>query len=275
MEKKICLVLFDCHGIQIMYQLQNSPEFMKLYNVEYLAIYKYTEKGFGETELAKIKNCDMIILQYIKHERPFIHHSIIVKELKKDCRLILLPHYVFSGYWVNFDLPNNFNIKTTKSNLVKMYTDINIDKDVILKNLEDSLNEFKKLEENTTIKMYNTLINNYKNIQLFNTRGYPIYLFFYYMAKEVLDYLKINTEKFQPLFNRFGYNIRRPILLCTKQILGLQFDCSKISYTRKIIFTPIEYYLACKETNKNELNLYKKNDLSVLLEIKQKLTNNI
>lgn len=143
--KKRLLCLFDCHGNEILKHLQTNSFFSSMFDTTYIAIQDYLEKDIPESIKDQIKDTDVIILQYIKNVRPYIHHTIIQSYCKADCTFILVPHYVFSGYWINFDLPEMFTKDKNYNELLELYKNIHIDTDKIIKNFEDSIEEVKKI----------------------------------------------------------------------------------------------------------------------------------
>ena len=268
--KKHLICLFDCHGSEILKHLKQNSFFYSNFDTTYIAIQDYLQKDLPESIKDQIKNTDVIILQYIKNIRPYIHHTIIQSYCKKDCIVILVPHYVFSGYWNNFDIPENFTKDKTYNELLEIYKNINITEDNIIQNYKSSIEEVINLEANCTVKMSNFILEKAKNVRLFHERSYPTSFFMFYLSKQILEKLYIQTENDVYIDTGFGKTLSLPILPIVKQTLGLTFDTDLIHLTKKSIFGPIEYYLTCKEINKKTLNFnnHRTNDLETIRKIK-------
>jgi hypothetical protein len=126
--------------------------------------------------IEKISSADILILQFIKNDRQNIHHEKIKTYSKKNSKIILLPHYVFSGYHVNnIELPLNFDCSKTYSELYQIYNSIKIDDNIILKNYNDSINELCNLNSDIDVS---TIMKKYgKKYLMFNSRSYPTNIF--------------------------------------------------------------------------------------------------
>ena len=169
---KNILAIFNCHGLQYLRYLKLCSEFNNNYESNFIAIYTLETEEIINTKKSQLLNADIVILQYIKHEDKPYHHEKIRKLLKPDCEIILIPHYVFSGYWIPFKLGDDFNENKTDNELLQILDSLCNNKEQIIKNYNNSLDEFKKTEENCTIKMYDYVQKNAKNIRLFNSRGF-------------------------------------------------------------------------------------------------------
>jgi hypothetical protein len=262
--KKLCIVLFDCHGTQILQRLENYNKFYEIYDLKYIPIYDYLEKDFNDEIKELFKKCDIMICQYIKNDRKYIHHEIIKTYLNQDCIHILLPHYVFSGYYPEYKLPDDFNIKNSYNKLLNIWNDIDIGEDNIKKPFNDSIKELEELEENCTIKMLEFVKENYNINRLFFSRSYPTYIFFDELTKKILNFINIDIKDYKDVYNQFGINTWIPILPCVKKSLNLNFDCFNLKYTRNERFDSIIYLIACQELKRNEINLFKKDGLNKL-----------
>ena len=112
---KNCVIFFNCHGGQIYKQLYSSKIFINQYKVDFISLYDYlegykysNEKDLIQEHLTLIKEADLIILQYIKiNKKKIISHEYINSLLKKETKIILIPHYTFSGYNYPYDIFND------------------------------------------------------------------------------------------------------------------------------------------------------------------------
>lgn len=188
--KKNCVIFFNCHGGQIYKQLKSSQNFNEKYNVKHIALYDYLpgyvysnndDLILEHKEL--INNADLVILQYIKKNNiHIISHKYIKSLLKNNAKIILIPHYTFSGYNFNYDIINDnfFNIEKTKEDLENYINNLFIDKKKeIIDNLNSELENIKILDTFSDIKCYDFIKDNYNKKQLFYSRSYPTYILFH------------------------------------------------------------------------------------------------
>ena len=84
--------------------------------------------------------------------------------LKKDCILIKIPHYSFSGYYYPYDILNDDNINNdiTKEDL-QIYINnlLNNKESEVIQNLNTELNHIKELDLNSDIECFEFIKNNY------------------------------------------------------------------------------------------------------------------
>lgn len=117
--------------------------------------------------------------------------------------------------------------------------------------------------------MADFILQTAKSFRLFHDRGYPTSFFMFYVAKQILEKLSIQTED-NYIDTGFGKNLSLPILPIIKETLGLTFETNIIHLTKKSEFCAIEYYLTCKELGKKTLNFnnHRNNDLEMIRKIK-------
>ena len=256
---KTCTVFFNCFGGEIVNQLKASKTFCKTYNIQHIALYDYLEgyKYGNKKELIKehknlVNNCDLLILQYIKKDREVIKHTNIISFTNKNCKIILIPHYTFSGYNYPFDIINDNNIKENmkKKELMKYIDNLHFDKKQKIILYKDSeLENIKNLDQNSSIKCYEFVANNFNKYRLFNSRSYPTYIFFHYIAQEILYNININ-ELIKPIWSKFGLENSHPILPVVFKYLKLDFG-NNFNYKCNLY----EYIICCKKLKVNDLYL--------------------
>jgi hypothetical protein len=263
--KKNIVIFFDCHGIVIKQCLELFSSIKKDYDVSFISLNEsLTEnKSVELTEQKLLNNADIAIIQYIKNDRPFIHHEIIKNYLNESCKVILLPHYVFSGCHHEFILPEIYNIEKTDDELIKIYETITIEDNDIVNNYNNSIIEFNGLFSD--IKMTHIMEKYAKKYMMFNSRSYPTNTFFLFLSKEILKFLNIEFVENEfdgylyNMNNSFATNVRYPILPCVAKILNLEFNVYKRFTFNKLKFSLQVYLLAYKE-KKRFLNLRKNKD---------------
>jgi hypothetical protein len=257
--KKTCVIFFNCHGGEIVNHLITSEQFKTNYTVHYIALYDYIEgyKYGNNSDLIDehkhlIRNCDMIIMQYIKNNRKVIHQDYIKSLLKPDCTSIILPHYSFSGYQYPYDIINddNINENKTKEYLNNYINNLFIDKsESIILHLDSELDHIKTLDNNSDIQCYQFIKDNYNKHLLFYSRSYPTYHLFYYIAQEILKKIGIN-DIIKPIWSSYAAHCTDPVLPSVKKFLDLEFEVG-FNYGCNLL----EYIICCKRNNTNSLLL--------------------
>jgi hypothetical protein len=262
--KKKAVIFFNCHGGEIIHQLSQSNEFTKIYDFYFIPLYEYILNGykyFNQDLINEHKNlvktCDLIILQYIKKDRKTVHHNYIQSLLKKNCIIIKISHFTFSGYHYKYNIGKDeyLNENKSKDKLNNYINNLLTDKKrEILNNLNNELEHIRNLDKFSDIKCYDFVKNNYKKYLLFYSRSYPTYRFFHYISQKILEKLNFK-EKISPKWTSYAAHFTEVIFPKVKEYLNLDFDI-KFNYRCNII----EYILCCKINNTNCLNLKNRRD---------------
>ncbi len=88
------------------------------------------------------------------------------------------------------------NIKQTKKiieNEISIMNNFNYDKNEMLKSMNDKINEFKKIDSLSDIKMLDYYNNNFKKYRLFQGRRYPSSRFIFGLTNNLLSKLNYDT----------------------------------------------------------------------------------
>lgn len=257
--KKTCVIFFNCHGDEIGKHLITSEQFETNYTVRYIALYNYIEGQIygNNSDLIDehkhlIRNCDMIIMQYIKNNRKVIHQDYIKSLLKPDCTSIILPHYSFSGYHYPYDIINddNVNENKTKEELQNYVDNLFIDKkkEIVL-HLESELDHIKYLDACSDISCYQFIKDNYNKHLLFYYRPYPTYILFHFISQKILEKIGLN-DIIKPRWSSYAAHFTNVIFPNVKKYLNLKFDV-KLNYNCNIL----EYIICCKKNDTTSLIL--------------------
>tara|TARA_B110001452_G_scaffold89105_1_gene73021 strand:- start:6364 stop:7254 length:891 start_codon:yes stop_codon:yes gene_type:complete len=275
--KKNILIFFNCHGKNYSKYLKQNKLLCKYYNIKNISIVDYVDKEsilYNNTELddihkKKIKNTDVLILQYIEKDRGFLNNINIIKMCKKDCIIIKIPHYRNSIYehkllegfthqnkmTKEWTLPQKINnINNVEQNIEIIKNEINImnncnyDKKILLNEFNNKYEEFKKIDNLSDIKMLDYYQNNYNKYRLFSGRGYPSSRFFYELTNRILIKLgfKPNT-KFIDLY--FAEHTTVPIPDYWYKFCNFTFD-NKCYAKGHIEITEYEWYYILLLSNK-------------------------
>lgn len=111
------LFIFNCHGREIKKQLNHLP-----FVFDEIIIYNYLLQGYikdkllyyDNDDLHKIKDADILIVQNVKNLRgkEFIGLDHINTLIKPESKIIKIPHYTFTGYFLSFLNNENIDINT-------------------------------------------------------------------------------------------------------------------------------------------------------------------
>ena len=177
------LLYFNCHGSILLKLFKNyfiNTDYKFDFIVNYLNL---NNKKISEEHLKLISECDIFIYQFFNKKFDSEYDTTnIIKLLKSDCIIKKINYYRFNGFWyentcipfyeyenwtfnklpgyglhkdfVNFESDNISEI-TKKIDSIKLSSDFD-------KYFQEQLNNFKLLDNNSDVKMYNYFIENYK-----------------------------------------------------------------------------------------------------------------
>lgn len=258
---KNCVVCFNCHGDGFLPQLNNSEEFKKTFKVNRIKIHEYIAEGYqhyGKTDLIQahkdlLNNCNLLIVQYIKNNRGFINHNKIISMCNEDCKIIIIPHYTFSGYNPHYYPSNDTLLDSKDYDNVKNYIYNMFSEECdVKKHINDEIKHINDLDEFSNIKMHNFVKNNYQKHLLFYSRGKPTMYFYHEMAVKILTLLNINSNITMTNLN-IDHHTYIPILPNVQKYLGLEFDTSPSIIG--VQCNVVEYFVACKKSSTDYLTL--------------------
>lgn len=211
------LLYTNCHG-HIIEQFFKLDNLHKSYNINYIANFPISDNDnfkFNKEQLDIIKNTDIFIYNPMKNvykSEKYINN--VIKLLKKNCKLIKLSYYRFEGYYYNRDIVpyssyNNLDFPKFKSS--GLYNDTTLNYNMNIKNIKNYVDnikidfskfnihwskcliDFKKLDDESDIKIYDFFINNHCKYKLFHDFAHPTkYLLYYIYIK--LTKLILNKE---------------------------------------------------------------------------------
>jgi len=255
---KQLLFIFNCHGGEMKKLLRNSDFIKNNIHITCVSIYRYIPQRYDKEEfptevIQLLKNADILIVQQMRSDRGWLNTENTIKLVKKNCKIIKIPHYTFSGYWYPYDILNDekFDINKSYEELNNYANNLFLNEEEnIKKHLENELNHIKELDKLSDIKMYDFVKNNYKKDRLFFSRRYPQSPFFYHMCKEILKILNIK-EKMPATFSGYADKNNDPILPTVHKILNLKFKPHMgkrkgINYPCNIV----EYFVYAKQSKK-------------------------
>lgn len=252
----------NCQGYSIFDALSTIPEFKKKYILKghnnYIPLNDPT-KISPET----ISKADVILFQPLHGENGAFDTDDIIKYAKKNCKIISFP-YIYANWLWPFYIDDSKtityvyddlvirNLKKTHSNneILNLY-----DKGEIDFNLEERFKKSMEIlynkEKYTDVKVYDYIITNYKNLQLFNIKNHPTHHIFIYCANQILKLLNIDAiipdNTYIGVYNDTKY---WPIAECVKNKLQLEYyDKDGTNYYRNMLqcILNVNSFDNCKE----------------------------
>lgn len=218
--KKKYTIIANCQGIVLQQFLQTN----KFFVIEYEYIYYNPIQIISKEEIDNfykiIDKLDLLIIQPIDDNyKNYYKYSTksILKNLRKDCKVIMFPSIYFTGYYPNIvhDYIKEINIVVHDINIIKKFInskdkesfikdciDIINDpnfysKEFINNNINTSLKELENIETNANInykphnfiKISNFIRENYINKILFFSLNHQNKYIFRYMSNKILELL--------------------------------------------------------------------------------------
>jgi hypothetical protein len=241
---KKLVFIFNCHSGQIKKQITHLPflfDEIIIYNYLLPGYVKDTLIYYDNEDLEKIKSADILIVQNVKNLRgkEFIGIDHIKSIAKKEAIFIKIPHYTFMGYFLEFDTNKQIDILNYGS------------EEEILKNLENSLEKIKNLDEISDIKCYDFIKENYRSVRLFHAKIYPTFHLFHFMAQEICKILGFESN-IKKIYSGYANPSNKIIFPNVKKYLQLNFNIEDFCYN----CTQEEYITICKKLGINELYLF-------------------
>ena len=258
----IILIYANCQGYLLskFFEYYNKLSNNK-FTIHYFSNYSDLKKDEINNFINILKKCDIFIYQYNKGNTNI---KFDINLLKDTCIKIRIVWWVFNGFWIDSsynsykqiiynNIKYNFleiewNNAITKSygihnSFINFYGNYNevknkidnlyIDKSNIIDFFNNKCDNFKKIDVNSDITMYDYFIQNYKYEELFHCPIHPTNKFFYELFKKLIIYLKnrnvsIDLEKINKLnlndlleYSLVSYS--RPILPIVKNALNINF----------------------------------------------------
>lgn len=233
----------NCHARYIIGNIKRyNHKILDDYNIYHINYAKGTyliDYNLTNDDIELIKKANILIIQYIKHDRGMLNHDYI-KQIAKTNKIFILPHYTFSGYFYDEITINLINENKTISQIENAIMKINIDEDKVIKNLDDNLSNIEKLDKLGCCNMLEYVNNNYKKFRLFQNRGHPNNLFFIELTNQLLN--QIGYENLDGIFENFSNHSNHVCIIYPqiKNILKLEFDCN--IYSNDIFVSTSEYF---------------------------------
>ena len=261
------LVIGNCQTAGIVYFLNKSTEFKKIYSIkEYLNWQMIKNKD--SIPIKDIESADLFIYQPLPEVHGCYSTDPNVSEsigsfVKKDCIKISFPYTYLSALWPICQASKNQNrwfgwnaIHKLKQNnlsetdILNLYKINNIDWEYDLR-FEESIKILKEKESITDLKISDFIINNVKNYLLFLIPQHPTSIIFLKLANQILN--KLNMD---PIDESECFDIN---LAC---LADSTYDCKYGKFPLHIS-TIIHYNMNCIPDVESDL-FYKKRIIDFL-----------
>jgi hypothetical protein len=252
-----CLIISNCHGIHYEEVLKKLKNHIKDVKIETFNFYHYLldQLDIFEIYKEKIKECDLLVVQYLKDHKNF-NIERIREVAKKDCIIIRIPRLLCPLYW-----PYESYISSKFGEHVRIPTPIKSVHDVpnflnFCGKSDDEIKEFfdlkynslKEIQKNVDLNFLKFFDENYKKVALFKDSDHPTEYLTIGIKNMLIDVLieklsflnlEINKYKLDPYIKSAGHY--QVITNDVARVLGLDFDLdsyyvvSRYDYLTKII----------------------------------------
>jgi len=207
------VIYANCAGnmIKTMFDIHDYTN--NKFKVDYIVNYENLDKKLDISHISMLEKCNIFIYQPFNKDHSLSEYDVLnlTKYLPADCITLKMNYYRFKGFWYEseckpyneygkykflnekyYGIHNSFmNFNGTEQEVIDKINNICIDNDKFYNYFNDELDNFKKIDDNSDIKMYTYFINNYKTKLLFHDVFHPTNLFFYEMFRQII--LKISN----------------------------------------------------------------------------------
>jgi hypothetical protein len=275
------VIYSNCHGGIIRAMFERHICTKGKFKIVHIVNYENLDKTLDSSHKYMLENCDVFMYQPFNKQHSYSEYDIseLKKYLKPHCIILRINYYRFKGFWFEseykpynsyniyrfapdtkyFGLHNSFiNFNGTKEETIDKINNIYIDEDVFLKHFREELDNFKKIDDNSDITMYEYFINNYKTKNLFNDGFHPTNLFLYEIFRQIVfkligHELIMEDNEFIEQFNNIELTEwALPILPGVKKILDIKTSdkiCVFFGNNKKCMSIYDYYYIRLSQTN--------------------------
>ena len=268
--KKNLVICMNCHGgpIQRIFRHRYKNTLCDDYNIFHINYAPHASnllktKKFLPKHIELIKSADLLIVQFIENDRGELNHEYIIENLSKTDKIIIIPHYRFSGYFYNEEKLNKLLENCYNTNVIKKELQTYVfDEKECINFLNNELEFIKELDKKSSINMYEYVKNNYKKYKLFNDRGHPSFSFFTEFVNQIIEQINLLVKtNYEIIVEKhieeiYPDNNHKDIIFNqTKEILNLQFD-NKVYLSKQPI--SISHYILLQNSFRKRINNFKK-----------------
>ena len=244
-KKKICYLHGNCHMEPMKEMMINMPEFMNQYGFYPLTLVQNIN---GEIDETVLKHIDVLITQDIREDNSFgikLSAKYLQSKIKKGGRIIVVPNLFGLGRafypqfeWNDKNGPIADDVNglfphgdryirqladdgRSADEIVGMLSSNDfLPAEMIVQNFKYYFNEIRDREKGWDIKIYEYVLNNYKNKQLFWDQGHPTNFVIKEIVTQILAMLDI-TGTLDDTWEMNGHE--EFVYPCVKEQLGLDW----------------------------------------------------
>ena len=245
------VIYSNCHGGIISAMFKSHIYTKDKFIINHVINYENLDKKMDLSHKYMLETCDVFLYQPFNKQHSYSEYDIneLKKYLKPDCIILKINYYRFKGFWfesehkpynsynnynfahdeIHFGIHKSFiNFNGNKEETIEKINNTYIDEIQFLKYFREELDNFKKIDDNSDVKMYEYFIKNYENKSFFHDGFHPTNLFFYEIFRQIVFKLtgyELITEDIE-FINLFNNNELThwalPILPPIKNILSIK-----------------------------------------------------
>jgi hypothetical protein len=244
--------------------------------INYIINYEHLDRTLESSHLHMLSNCD--VFMYQPFNKPLTHCEYDISNMKRylkpTCIILKINYYRFKGFWFESEYKpyNNYNnykffdmkyyglhnsfigFTGSKKDIVEKIHSIELDKEQFGAYFRGELENLKKIDDNSDVKMYDYFVSNYTTKHLFHDVFHPTNLFFYEIFRQIVfkltgHELMVEDMEFINLFNDIEMtHWALPMLPSIKELLDIKTpDIVCVFYApshadKKIYMDVYDYY---------------------------------
>lgn len=260
MTKELCIVHANCQGEPLVERLLTSPEFAARFECEIHT--NYTRQPVpGE----RLDRCALFLHQYLGPEWGELASASLLERLPRKAASLCVPNMFFKGYWPTWSGRTGFDFRCERLDqciamglspeetvLFFLHSDPGEHFD-LLDLVGKSITRERERETRTPVKYLDLIIDNYRDVRLFNTVNHPGRMLMDHAARGVLAQLGLAAPDEDALarLNPPFADFEQPVNPRVARFFGWDFartDTKYRIYGRRMTFAQftVNYVMAAK-----------------------------
>lgn len=275
-NKRKIVIYSNCHGEILQSMLEKHTDTRDKYAVQSFCNYENLHKAeLSQEHKSILSECDVFIYQPFNRSYNESEYDVsrVKQMLKPSVKIVKINYYRFRAFWYNcdyqpylkyrsFNFPTGFGICNKVENMknydyesVKQFIDqVEYNSDTITKVFEENLVKFRRIDDNSDIKMYDFFVDNYKKQKLFHDQFHPTNIFMYEVFRQLVQFIQdtdigydgadfISSLDAEDELTHWS----QPILPTIRKHLNLEFKDETVVYHKTLFpvcltFDVYEYY---------------------------------
>lgn len=202
MGKELCIVHANCQGEPLIERLMTCSDFSNQY--ECVLFTNYTREPVPDEVLGK---CSLFLHQYLGPKWNELSSENLTGKLPANAKSLCVPNMFFTGYWPTWSGKAGFDYRCTyldelvdmglpPEEIVMLYLRADFaSKFDLLEIVSASLNRERERQKHTPVKYLDVIIDNYRDVRLYNTVNHPGSLLMNHAAHGVLEHLGFKADE--------------------------------------------------------------------------------